>query len=77
MYVLEDLDLIPAPVDIEPVFISNESVIGPGLRYHMHVLCGLPYFEPLLLLHFVLEQIIEVSSALARIPSKEVEGFPI
>jgi len=69
MNVLEDLDLVSTPVDVESIFVPHEGVVSSGFWYrvghgwtdialiHIHVVCLwlLSYFIPLLLGHLILK----------------------
>jgi hypothetical protein len=70
--VLEDLYLISAPVNIKSVLVSHECVVCSCLGDYMKILGWLPDLVPLLFLDLVLEEIVEVSSSFASIPSEEV-----
>ena len=72
MNVLEDLYLVSAPIDIKSVFISHKCVVCSCLRDNMKILSWLSDLVPLLFLDLVLEEIVEVSSSFASIPSEEV-----
>ena len=67
--IFENLHLVPASVDEEPVEVPHEGVVSPRFGQQLG---GRPYFEPLLLLHLELEQVVEVRATLASVAA-EVE----
>ena len=77
MNILKDLDFVPAAINIESIFVSDKCVIRSGLRHLVPFILWLSYLIPLLLLNFVLEQIIEVSSSFSGITAKEEKTISI
>lgn len=86
MDIFEDLDFVSAAVDVKPVLVPDESMVGSGFGcdwpgcalLHALILVRAPLeLVPLLLSHFVLKQVVEVYASFSSVAAEEVEAVPI